>query len=125
MFFSRNGGGASSQAGQAATAGGVTPATVNGGSVADTAADGAGNGGNGTNTTNSEATRAQGDETVDPDAEATEHDVSTAADVSIVENQPQVAQEKKSWPKFLVKGKVGPDLGKEFLRVRLLKLTRR
>ena len=89
-LFCRNGVGASSQAGQAATAGGTTPATVNGGSVADNAADGAGNGGNGTNTTNSEATRAQGDETVDPDAEATEHDVSTAADVSIVENQPQV-----------------------------------
>jgi len=34
----------------------------------------------GTNTTNSEATRAQGDETVEPDAEATEHDVSTAAE---------------------------------------------
>ena len=40
----------------------------------------AGGGGNGTNTTNSEATRAQGDETVEPDAEATEHDVSTAAE---------------------------------------------
>ncbi len=37
-------------------------------------------GGAGTNTTNSEATRAQGDETVEPDAEATEHDVSTAAE---------------------------------------------
>lgn len=36
--------------------------------------------GNGTNTTNSEATRAQGDETVEPDPEATEHDVSTAAE---------------------------------------------
>ena len=35
---------------------------------------------NGTNTTNSEATRAQGDETVEPDPEATEHDVSTAAE---------------------------------------------
>ena len=34
----------------------------------------------GTNTTNSEATRAQGDETVEPDPEATEHDVSTAAE---------------------------------------------
>ncbi|XP_059079512.1 E3 ubiquitin-protein ligase HUWE1-like isoform X2 [Tigriopus californicus] len=34
----------------------------------------------GTNTTNSEATRAQGDETVEPDAEATEHDISTAAE---------------------------------------------
>ena len=38
------------------------------------------NNGAGTNTTNSEATRAQGDETVEPDAEATEHDVSTAAE---------------------------------------------
>ncbi len=37
-------------------------------------------GGAGTNTTNSEATRAQGDESVEPDAEATEHDVSTAAE---------------------------------------------
>ena len=36
--------------------------------------------GPGTNTTNSEATRAQGDETVEPDPEATEHDVSTAAE---------------------------------------------
>ena len=36
--------------------------------------------GAGTNTTNSEATRAQGDETVEPDAEATEHDISTAAE---------------------------------------------
>lgn len=34
----------------------------------------------GTNTTNSEATRAQGDETVEADAEATEHDISTAAE---------------------------------------------
>eukprot|EP00095_Tigriopus_kingsejongensis_P000123 maker-scaffold450_size166944-snap-gene-0.20 protein:Tk00123 transcript:maker-scaffold450_size166944-snap-gene-0.20-mRNA-1 annotation:"hypothetical protein DAPPUDRAFT_313219" len=34
----------------------------------------------GTNTTNSEATRAQGDETVEPDAEATELDISTAAE---------------------------------------------
>jgi len=40
----------------------------------------AADGGAGTNTTNSEATRAQGDETVEPDAEATEHDVSTAAE---------------------------------------------
>ncbi len=38
-------------------------------------------GNNGTNTTNSEATRAQGDETVgEPDPEATEHDISTAAE---------------------------------------------
>jgi E3 ubiquitin-protein ligase HUWE1 len=37
-------------------------------------------GGAGTNTTNSEATRAQGDETVEPDPEATEHDISTAAE---------------------------------------------
>jgi hypothetical protein len=36
--------------------------------------------GGGTNTTNSEATRAQGDETVEPDAEATEHDISTAGE---------------------------------------------
>ena len=35
----------------------------------------------GTNTTNSEATRAQGDENlVEPDPEATEHDISTAAE---------------------------------------------
>ena len=42
--------------------------------------DGGGNVGNaGTNTTNSEATRAQGDETcIEPDPEATEHDISTA-----------------------------------------------
>ena len=39
-----------------------------------------GGGGNGTNTTNSEATRAQGDETVEPDNEATEHDISTQAE---------------------------------------------
>ena len=37
-------------------------------------------GGAGTNTTNSEATRAQGDETIEPDGEATEHDISTAAE---------------------------------------------
>lgn len=37
-------------------------------------------GGAGTNTTNSEATRAQGDETLEPDGEATEHDISTAAE---------------------------------------------
>jgi hypothetical protein len=37
-------------------------------------------GGGGTNTTNSEATRAQGDETIEPDGEATEHDISTAAE---------------------------------------------
>ena len=38
-------------------------------------------GGNETNTTNSEATRAQGDEQgVEPDPEATEHDISTAAE---------------------------------------------
>ncbi len=48
-------------------------------STADTAAPNTA-GGNGTNTTNSEATRAQGDETVEPDAEATEHDISTAAE---------------------------------------------
>merc|ERR1712223_812829 len=42
--------------------------------------DGGANVGNGgTNTTNSEATRAQGDETgIEPDPEATEHDISTA-----------------------------------------------
>merc|ERR1712241_740918 len=42
--------------------------------------DGGANAGNaGTNTTNSEATRAQGDETgIEPDPEATEHDISTA-----------------------------------------------
>lgn len=41
---------------------------------------GGGGGNNGTNTTNSEATRAQGDETVEPDNEATEHDISTQAE---------------------------------------------
>ena len=36
--------------------------------------------GRGTNTTTSEATRAEGNESLDPEAEATEHDVSTAAE---------------------------------------------
>jgi E3 ubiquitin-protein ligase HUWE1 len=57
--------------------GDVSQATNPGESIAVTTA---GNGA-GTNTTNSDATRAQGDElNVEPDAEATEHDISTAAE---------------------------------------------
>ena len=72
--------------GTAGGASGTVSASANGSTAAGATTNGgegrtAGN--NGTNTTNSEATRAQGDETVEPDAEATEHDVSTAADVSI------------------------------------------
>ena len=59
---------------------GRNSATANSAAVAAATGTAGGGGGAGTNTTNSEATRAQGDETVEPDAEATEHDVSTAAE---------------------------------------------
>lgn len=60
-----------------ANAGGTEESETNPNLDAANGANGNGNGA-GTNTTNSEATRAQGDETVEPDAEATEHDISTA-----------------------------------------------
>ncbi len=59
----------------------------------------AGANGAGTNTTNSEATRAQGDETVEPDPEATEHDISTAAE-SIEPNSESQLQVRSSWHFF-------------------------
>ena len=86
---SRSGAGATSGGGGGGQGVGQGAAGVTGGDSASqatnqgesaAAATAASGNGAGTNTTNSEATRAQGDETVEPDPEATEHDVSTAAE---------------------------------------------
>ena len=85
---SRSGGGKSRASAGVISGGGGGPgvgqgaAGVTGGDSASQAANQGESaaGAAGTNTTNSEATRAQGDETVEPDTEATEHDVSTAAE---------------------------------------------
>ena len=77
-----SGGGGGQGVGQGATnvtAGDTISQATNQGESAAATTVASGNGA-GTNTTNSEATRAQGDETVEPDPEATEHDVSTAAE---------------------------------------------
>ena len=93
------GGGSGQGVGQAAaghaTGGDSTSSQATNPGESATAATAASGNGAGTNTTNSEATRAQGDETVEPDAEATEHDVSTAAE-SIEpnsESQPQTVED--------------------------------
>ncbi len=76
-----NGGAANGRGSENSSAAAAAGAAIAAGAGAGVGiADGSGGGGAGTNTTNSEATRAQGDETVEPDAEATEHDVSTAAE---------------------------------------------
>ena len=73
------GGGGHGTSVEAATGSSGTIQTTNRGESAAASIAAHGNGA-GTNTTNSEATRAQGDETVEPDPEATEHDISTAAE---------------------------------------------